>query len=268
MTIKLTDYRIAAVVSVAALAAIGATLPPRAKAGVDCSAPAELVKFDRPLGHIAGPLASDRPVSIVTYGSSSTAGAGASSPGASYPSRLEAELKERFFRNSIKVTNRGVGGTEMPDMIARMVETLPLDKPDLVIWQLGTNSLLRDREITPKTSDRINEGLSKIRSTGADVILINPQYAPRVIAKAEALHMVKVIASTADRANVNVYDRFAIMRYWRLGQNQPFDQFLSQDGLHMNDWSYGCTAKLLANAIKEAATRPAQTATAPAVSAR
>jgi hypothetical protein len=31
---------------------------------------------------------------------------------------------------------------------------------------------------------------------------------------------------------------------------------VSADGLHMNDWSYGCLAKSLASAIVEAATRP------------
>ena len=29
----------------------------------------------------------------------------------------------------------------------------------------------------------------------------------------------------------------------------PFQVFVSSDGLHMNDWSYGCLAKLIAGAI-------------------
>jgi acyl-CoA thioesterase I len=33
----------------------------------------------------------------------------------------------------------------------------------------------------------------------------------------------------------------------------PFEAFLSVDQLHMNDWSYGCLAKVLANAIADAA---------------
>ena len=40
----------------------------------------------------------------------------------------------------------------------------------------------------------------------------------------------------------------------------PFDQFLSPDGLHMNDWSYACIAKLLANAILEGTKLPPATA--------
>jgi hypothetical protein len=42
----------------------------------------------------------------------------------------------------------------------------------------------------------------------------------------------------------------------------PFEAFLSPDLLHMNDWSYGCLAKLLSSAMAEAATRPVASARA------
>jgi hypothetical protein len=54
------------------------------------------------------------------------------------------------------------------------------------------------------------------------------------------------------------------MRHWREVAGMPFADFLSPDGLHMNDWSYACIARLLAGAITEAATRPALTAKATA----
>jgi len=40
---------------------------------------------------------------------------------------------------------------------------------------------------------------------------------------------------------------------------------VSQDGLHMNDWSYACLAKALGRAIAEAMTRPTATAAGPRV---
>jgi acyl-CoA thioesterase-1 len=43
------------------------------------------------------------------------------------------------------------------------------------------------------------------------------------------------------------------MRHWREVNGLPFQVFVSSDGLHMNDWSYGCLAKMLAGAIAEAA---------------
>ena len=40
-----------------------------------------------------------------------------------------------------------------------------------------------------------------------------------------------------------------------------FSAFTSPDDLHINDWGYGCLAKLLAGSIHDAATRPTLTAT-------
>ncbi len=36
----------------------------------------------------------------------------------------------------------------------------------------------------------------------------------------------------------------------------PFEQTLSDDQLHMNDWSYGCIAKLMATSIVDAIRSP------------
>jgi hypothetical protein len=74
--------------------------------------------------------------------------------------------------------------------------------------------------------------------------------------------MVHLIAVTAKEKSVNLFQRFAVMRYWQLTEGFPFSTFLSSDELHLNDWSYGCIAKLLAGAIHETATRSIMTATA------
>src|SRR5674476_1232004 len=58
----------------------------------------------------------------------------------------------------------------------------------------------------------IRDGLNKIRSTGADVVLIDPQFAPKVIVKAEAEHMVELIATTAKMENVDLFSRFNVMK--------------------------------------------------------
>jgi lysophospholipase L1-like esterase len=159
--------------------------------------------------------------------------------------------------------NHGANGVEVRDILARFEESVSADKPDLVLWQLGTNSLLRDRTLA-EAAALIGQGLTRLKAIKADVILINPQYAPRVIAKADIEHMNNVIATASNNGNVNLFDRFAVMQHWHAVQGMPFNEFLSPDELHMNDWSYACVAKLLSGAIAEAATRPALTAkTAP-----
>lgn len=264
MMTQLGGYRFFTALTLAAISGAATIVPVRAQSQVTpvvCSAPSELTHFVRPLNRVARRFAAGKPITIVAIGSSSTAGAGASSPTATYPSRLAMELRGRFPLRTITVINHGINGAEVGDLLAKFEENVAADKPDLVLWQLGTNSLLRDRTISGAAS-AIGEGLRRIKAIGADVVLINPQYAPKVIAKAEAEHMLNIIATAANQGSVNLFDRFAVMKRWRVAENIPFSAFLSPDELHMNDWSYGCVAKLLSAAIAEAATRPAQTAIA------
>jgi lysophospholipase L1-like esterase len=207
-------------------------------------------------------LETDRSIKIVAIGSSSTAGAGASSPDANYPSRLEIELTNHFLWHDISVSNRGVNGEEAPDMLARFDTSVVAERPDLVIWQMGTNWLLRDRPLDPKAT-LLHEGLARLKAIHSDVILIDPQFAPKVIAKPDAEAMVAQIAAIAKEQNVDLFRRFALMKRWRQTDHMPFDAFVSPDGVHMNDWSYACLAKWLSSAIVEAATRPTTTASHP-----
>ena len=155
--------------------------------------------------------------------------------------------------------NRGVNGEEAADMLKRLDDGVLSEKPDLILWQVGANAVLRDAEIPSVRSD-ILEGLRRMKASGADVILIDPQFAPKVLAKKDAETMVDLIATTAKANNVDLFRRFAVMRHWRNVARIPFETFISPDELHMNDWSYGCVAKLLAGAIAEAATRTTLTA--------
>jgi lysophospholipase L1-like esterase len=231
------------------------------EAKAPCGAPSELTRLDQPLTRTAVKLAGGEPLKIVAIGSSSTAGAGASSPAMSYPSRLAVELEQLFPGHPITVLNRGINGEEAREMLLRLDESVLSEKPDLVVWQVGTNAVLRDHPLAPAGS-MIEDGLARIKQAGADVILMDPQFAPKVIAKPEVGGMVKLISKAAKFANANVFHRFAVMRHWRETAATPFETFISPDELHMNDWSYGCVAKLLAGSIAEAATRSTLTATA------
>ncbi len=227
-----------------------------------CAAPFDATHLVQPLSRMASRIARGAPITIVAIGSSSTAGAGASSSAASYPARLELELRQQFPRLVIDVLNRGANGEETPEMVARLDRSVIVENPDLVLWQVGTNSVLQDRELVGH-APLIHEGLVLLKATGADVVLIDPQYAPRVLAKPDAHRMVDLISLAAKRDNVDLFHRFAIMRHWHETKLVPFEEFLSPDLLHMNDWSYACLAKLLAGTIVEASTRAPVTAGAP-----
>jgi acyl-CoA thioesterase-1 len=224
-----------------------------------CSAPRELTRFVHPLARTARRLASGAPLLVVAVGSSSTYGAGATSPAANYPSRLAVELKDRFPGRDITVLNRGVNGEETAQMLARFATGVLAEHPDLVLWQVGTNSVMRDHSLSTHAV-LLREGIAELKKAGADVVLMDMQYAPKVLAKSETQGMEDQLAIAAKQENVDLFERFAIMRNWHEVQHIPFDAFAAPDQLHMNDWGYGCVAKLLADAIAEAATRPVASA--------
>jgi acyl-CoA thioesterase-1 len=245
-------------VRIPALALIAAALWPLAPAEAQeraCNDTAKLARLSAPLFHMARRVAADSPLTILALGSSSTAGAGASSPAASYPSRLAVELKALFPDLAVTVLNRGVNGEEAAEMLARFEQSAATDKPDVVLWQLGTNSVLRDRPLD-HYEEIIQQGLARMKALGADVVLIDPQFAPKVITRPEVKDMVNLIAAAATRRGVDLFPRFAIMQAWHENEAIPFEGFLAPDQLHMNDWGYACLAKLMGGALAEAATRP------------
>jgi len=214
-----------------------------------CRAPSSVFRLDGTLDRLARRLAARENVVIVAVGSSSTGGAGASSPAFAYPHRLGGELRKHFSGGRITMINRGVNGETAPEMVARLDREVLSENPDLVLWQLGTNAVVRDHNILP-LYHVVLDGVKRIKASGAEVILINPQYAPRVIERpAGAAEMNALIERIAREESVSVFHRFEVMRHWRDERRMSFETFLTDDGLHLNDWGYACWARLLGEAI-------------------
>jgi lysophospholipase L1-like esterase len=201
------------------------------------------------LPHVTHKLASGEPVTIIAFGSSSTQGYGTSSPEFTYPNRLAAQLHRKYPTADITVINRGRGGEDAPQMMARLQSEVIDVKPDLVIWQVGTNAVLRN--LDPDTiAQNVQDGVARIQATGADVVLVDLQYSPRVTEHPEGTSkMVKLIHRVAQLRHIGVFPRFEVMRQWHENQALPIDSFVIADGLHMNDWGYACFAQILGDDI-------------------
>ena len=217
-----------------------------------CAPAAEYTRLSALLPRVAERIANREPVTIVAMGSSSTAGVGATSAEHNYPSQLEKQLNARFPNIVFHVINRGMSGAVDSQMLARFEEDVQAAQPDLVLWQVGTNALLNSDGIT-KEGDVMREGLRRLRAIGADVVLIDPQYAPKVLKDPDAEPMVELIREIAREEGVPVFRRWAQMKEWKESRHIPFEMFLSPDLFHMNDWSYACWAEALSGAISSAA---------------
>ena len=170
------------VISFAAAFALSVS-PAGAQVKSACAVPESMTQLDNPLPRTAARLAAKQPLTIVAIGSSSTAGAGASAPSNSYPSRLVVALMARFPDATIKVLNRGINGEIEKQMEARFARDVMPEHPDLVIWQVGTNSVIRDNDISAYQS-ALEHGIAQLKASGADVVIMDLQYAPKVLAHA------------------------------------------------------------------------------------
>lgn len=217
---------------------------------VPCHAPKGGSKAMGSLPHVANKLVAGQPVVIVAFGSSSTAGYGASSPDFNYPNRLAAQLRRQYPTANITVINAGVGGEDAPEMMKRLQKEVIDVHPDLVIWQVGTNAVLRNLD-PGETARIVEDGITRIQAAGdADVVLVDPQYSPRVTERPEnASKMVKLLGKVAELRHVGIFPRFEVMRDWHEKQSLPVESFVIADGLHMNDWGYACFAQLLGDDI-------------------
>ncbi|MCP3403716.1 SGNH/GDSL hydrolase family protein [Bradyrhizobium sp. CCGB20] len=217
---------------------------------VPCLAPKGGSKTMGSLPHVAGKLVAGKPVVIVAFGSSSTAGYGATSPDFNYPNRLAAQLRRQYPTADITVINAGVGGEDAPEMMKRLQKEVIDVHPDLVIWQVGTNAVLRNLD-PGDTAKLVEDGISRIQAAGgADIVLVDPQYSPAVNQRPESAgKMVKLLGKVAELRHVGIFPRFEVMRDWHETQAIPMESFVIADGLHMNDWGYACFAQLLGDDI-------------------
>jgi lysophospholipase L1-like esterase len=216
---------------------------------VPCLPPKGVARSMGSLPHVAAKLAANKPVVIVAFGSSSTEGFGSTAPEFTYPNRLAAQLHRTYPKADITVLNRGKGGEVAADMMKRLQAEVINARPDMVIWQVGTNAVLRNLD-PAATGKLVEDGIGIIQAAGADVVLVDPQYSPAVNAKGDgAGRMVNLLRKVAHFRHVGIFPRFEVMREWHNGRSLPFETFVTSDGLHMNDWGYACFAQLLGDDI-------------------
>jgi lysophospholipase L1-like esterase len=204
---------------------------------------------------LAARVQAAQPVRIVALGSSSTAGAGASAPDRTYPHRLQVELTRHWPGVAVQVLNRGIGGEDVIEMLARLERDVLLLRPTLVVWQLGVNAALRRQDIA-EFRLRLDEGLARMRAAGAEVVLMDSQRGPWMRRAPDHQAFDRALAdAAAARDGVELFSRARLMDGWARRGAQP-DQMLIGDGLHHNDRGYACLAEALARAIRDGTGEP------------
>ena len=256
-------FRFVALPFAALLFASPALSAPNTRPPAACTVPAAQVRaLSAPLPHVAAHLAAGEPVRVVAIGSSSTAGAGASSPDRSYPARLAQYLHQRLPGADVTVLNKGVNGEVGPEMLKRFQRDVLDLKPDLVIWQVAANSVLRNQDPAPVEA-LIREGVKQLKAAGLDVVLMDLQYAPVMLSRPVHDEMQESIARVAADEGVGLFRRFAVMRQWVQTEQASMTDLIGPDGVHQNDFGYDCIARALAASIQDAVSPSAKASLLP-----
>lgn len=203
-------------------------------------------RFRRPLRNIRKAVHSNRDVRVLAIGSSSTEGVGASRPSATYIAKLETSLEGAFKGANFDVIGRGKGGEVAQGAADRMKREVEEVKPDLVVWQVGTNDAIRHVDLESfKTCLRTT--LAWLAQNRFDVILIDPQYGSVLVKDSYYEKVVHAVAEVAREARVLLVDRFETMRELQRERGDGF--YLSADNLHLNDTGHRCMAEQIARSI-------------------
>src|SRR5260370_17119082 len=91
---------------------------------------------------------------------------------------------------------------------------------------------------------------------------MDPQYTTAIVKPEKvkfAEQMVSLISAAAEKANVNVFRRFALMRRWCVEGDIPIAELIDPtdgDQLHMSDWATNCLTHAPFGALVSAPSPP------------
>ena len=160
--------------------------------------PAADIAAPVPLPNFAAALKERKSARILAIGSSSTAGIGATSTSATYPSQLEAILETALKGVDIQIVSRGVSGEVAEIAAERIPSEVAVNKPDLVLWQLGTNDALA--RISPEEFETtVRSAIRWLKENKIDIVLVGMQYTPRLARDANYSAIFAAVCSAPPR---------------------------------------------------------------------
>ncbi len=235
------------------LAWLLAGLPARAEEDVGCAVPAYLLTTESELTKVAASIKTRKQLDILVIGSGSSLLAGTDGVSASYPARLEAALRARLPSVSIRVTTdlyTKKTSEEVASVLAEAVDRRPSDaKPALIIWQTGTVDAIRGVDPDDFRS-ALDTGLTTLKKAGADVMLMNLQYSPRIESMLAVTPYLDTMRVVSQEREIPLFDRFSIMRHW--SDIGDFDLLGAVHGYAMAKRVHDCIGRALSTFVIDA----------------
>jgi len=215
-----------------------------------CTVPDSFLSTELDLGHAMEGVKAHQHLDISVVGTGSSALPGPDGAVFAYPARLEAALKQQLQGVTVRVTPHILSRAPTAELAAALPKILAEDKPSLVIWQTGTADAING--VAPEDfRASLDEGVSAIENSGANVILMNMQYSPRTDAMLDVGPLADVMRFVAEQHNTLLFDRLGIMRDWN--DSGIFDLYAATKNYDMARKVHDCIGRALATQIIGAA---------------
>lgn len=188
-------------------------------------------------------LREKRPIRVLAVGTSSSLGSGGPTSVSSYPLRLENDIEGLLRGIDVEMTSRSIAAEITVDATERLRLEIAEVKPDLLVWQVGTNDAMARVE-KEDFAGPLRASLQWLAENHIDVVLIDPQYVERMANDAHYKMIVDTIAEVARAERVLLVRRYdAMADLARQEEPEKANRF------RLVDLGYRCMAEYAARAI-------------------
>jgi hypothetical protein len=164
-----------------------------------CEAVSETLATPAPLPRVMAALQrSDKTLRLLIIGGS---GGGNRIARRSYPATLEALLEKALTGIDVIVVNRPMSGETAATALERIRTEMALQRPDLLIWQVGGGDVLA--HVAPwEYQDSLLDGVRWAKGAGTDVLLVGFETNPWLHDDAEVAAIREATRKVAAQENV------------------------------------------------------------------
>lgn len=241
----LAGFLIAGSGAAAAADQVPAIGPPPALSA-PCDAPANDIAANAPLPNLAKALEEHRTVEILAVGSAATETIGANAGVKSYPVQVEDLLKVALKGIDVDIVNRGTGGEVAQTSSDRIRSEVALLKPDLVLWQLGTNDALA-RVDPDEFTEIVKSTVDWLKANDIDVVLVGLQYTPRLNRDESYFAIKRALDKIAQDEHILYVKRYDAMKF--ISQTRAKVHLMTSDNYHLSELGTQCQAEHVARAM-------------------
>ncbi len=211
-----------------------------------CEAPASDIASTAPLPNLTKALAEHRTLSILAVGSAAMETLGSAYGVKSYPVQIEDLLKTALKGVDVDIINRGTGGEVAQTSADRIRSEVALTKPDLVLWQLGTNDALARVE-PEQFTDIVKSTVDWLKQNDVDVVLVGLQYTSRFARDESYFAIKRALDRIAKEENILYIKRYDAMKF--ITQTRAKVHLMTNDNYHLSELGTQCMAEHVAHAM-------------------